>query len=157
MTQLDSRAPMGEQIIGRAPQHDGKLVTTIGAFGVQGAQAVMTVEQSTDAEVFRTYIKRLLDPPLTPVDMVVLDDLSVHNATGAQSSLAHRQAQLRFLPPYSPDVSPIKPYVRQLKTALRAAKAHTREALESTIWKAVETMTAAEIWNRFKHCGYALS
>jgi hypothetical protein len=37
MTQLDSRAPTGKQIIGRAPQHDGKLVTIIGAFGVQGA------------------------------------------------------------------------------------------------------------------------
>jgi hypothetical protein len=37
MTQLDSRETTGEQIIGRAPQRDGKLVTSIGAFGVQGA------------------------------------------------------------------------------------------------------------------------
>jgi hypothetical protein len=50
----------------------------------------MTVEQSTDAEVFRTYIKRLLGPTLTPMDMVVLDDLSAHNTTGVQYSLARR-------------------------------------------------------------------
>jgi transposase len=129
----------------------------MGALGVQGFQAVMTVEQATDVVVFQTYVKRSLEPTLTPVDMVVLDDLSAHNATGVQQSLAPRQVQLHFSPPYSPDVSSMKRYVRQLKTDLRTAKAHTREARESAIRKALETMTAADTWNRFRHCSYALS
>jgi transposase len=93
----------------------------------------MTVEGATDAEVFRTYVKQVLGP-----------------------TLARRQVQLLFLPPYSPDVSPMELCVSKLKTALRAAKARTREALETAIRKALETVTAADAGNWFKHCGYAL-
>jgi transposase len=156
MTRLYGRAPTGERVIGTVPQHDGQNVTILGALGVQGVQAVMTVEGATDAEVFRTYGKQGLGPTLAPGDIVVLDNLSAHKATGVQQALARRQVRRLFLPPYSPDLSPMELCVSQLKTALRAAKARTRETLETAIRQALETVTAADAWNWFKHCGYAL-
>jgi transposase len=156
MTRLYGRAPTGERVIGTVPQNYGQNVTILGAVGVQGVQAVMTVDGATDAEVFRTYVKRVLGPTLAPGDIIVLDNLSAHKAIGVQQALARRRVRLRFLPPYSPDLSPMELCVSKLKTALRAAKARTREALETAIRQALETITAADARNWFKHCGYAL-
>ena len=156
MTRLYGRAPKGERVIGTVPQNYGENLTMLGALGLQGIQAVMTVNGATDAEVFRTYIKRVLGPTLVPGDIVVLDNLSAHKAVGVQQALARRRVRLRFLPPYSPDLSPMEPCVSKLKTALRTAKARTREALETAIRKAMDTITAIDARNWFKHCGYAL-
>jgi hypothetical protein len=65
-------------------------------------------------------------------------------------------ARLQYLPPYSPDLSPIERCWSKLKTALRAAKARTREALEQAIAQALATVTAADAHSWFHHCGYAL-
>jgi transposase len=156
MTRLYGRASTGERVIGAVPQNDGQNVTILGAVGMQGVQAVMTVDGATDAEVFRTYVQRVLGPTLAPGDIIVLDNLSAHKAIGVQQALARRRVRLRFLPPYSPDLSPMELCVSKLKTALRAAKARTREALETAIRQALETITAADARNWFKHCGYAL-
>src|SRR5499427_9675410 len=128
----------------------------LGALGIQGGQAVRTGDGATDAEVFRTSVKQGLGPTLAPGDIVVLDNLSVHTARGIQPALARRRVRRLFLPPYSPDLSPMELCVSKLKTALRAAKARTREALETAIGKAMETITAIDARNWFKHCGYAL-
>jgi transposase len=108
MTRLYGRAPAGERVIGTVPQNYGQNVTILGAVGVQGVQAVMTVDGATDAEVFRTYVKRVLGPTLAPGDIIVLDNLSAHKAIGVQQALARRRVRLRFLPPYSPDLSPME-------------------------------------------------
>jgi transposase len=156
MTRLYGRAPKGERVVGTVPQNYGENITLLGALGDEGLQAVMTVEGATDADVFRAYVKQVLGPTLAPGDIVVLDNLSSHKATGIQQALARRRARLLYLPPYSPDLSPMELCVSKLKTALRAAKARTREALEMAIQKAMETVTAIDARNWFKHCGYVL-
>ncbi len=156
LTRLYGRAPRGERVIGSIPQNYGANITLLGALGVDGLRAVMTVEGATDADVFRTYVKQVLGPTLAPGDIVVLDNLSAHKATGIQQALARRRARLLYVPPYSPDLSPMKLCVSKLKTALRAAKARPREALETAIQKAMETVTAIDARHWFRHSGYAL-
>jgi transposase len=156
MTRLYGRAPTGERVIGSVPRNYGENITLLGAIGLQGVQAVMTVNGATDADVFRTDVKRVLGPTLAPGDIVVLDNLSAHKATGMQQALARRRARLLFLPPYSPDLSPMELCLSQLKTALRAAKARTREAIDTAVQKALETVTATDARNWFRHCGYTL-
>ena len=73
MTRLYGRAQPGERVIGTVPQNYGPNITILGAVGVQGIQAVMTVEGATDTDVFRAYVKHVLGPTLVPGDMVVLD------------------------------------------------------------------------------------
>jgi transposase len=156
LTRLYGRAPKGERAIGSVPQNYGENITLLGALGVDGIQAVMTVNGATDTEVFRTYIKQVLGPTLVPGDIVVLDNLSAHKATGIQQALARRRVRRIFLPPYSPDLSPMELCLSKLKTALRAAKARTREALDTAVQKAMETVTAIDARNWFRHCGYVL-
>jgi hypothetical protein len=108
MTRLYGRAPRGERSVGTIPLNYGANITRLGALGVEGLQAVMTVEGATDADVFRTYVKQVLGPTLAPGDIVVLDNLSAHKAPGIQQALARRRTRLLYLPPYSPDLSPME-------------------------------------------------
>ena len=128
----------------------------LGALGVHGLQAVMTVDGATDTDVFRTYVKRVLGPTLVPGDIVVMDNLRAHKAVGVQQALARRGARLLYLPPYSPDLSPIEPCWSKVKTALRTAKARTRAALDTAITGALITVTSTDAQGWFRHCGYTL-
>jgi transposase len=156
MTRLYGRAPKGERVVGSVPQNYGPNVTVLAALGPQGLQAMMTVEGATDAEVLRAYVKQVLGPTLAPGDIVVLDNLRAHKAVGIQQMLARRRVRLLYLPPYSPDLSPIEPCWSKVKTGLRAANARTREALDTALSQALATVTAIDAYHWFRHCGYVL-
>jgi transposase len=153
MTRLYGLAPKGERVVGTIPQNYGDNITLLGALDQHGIQAVLTVNGATDADVFRAYVTQVLGPTLVPGDIVVLDNLAAHKVVGVQQALARRGARLLYLPPYSPDLSPMVLCVSKLKTALRAAKARTREALETAIRAAMEAVTALDACHWFRHCG----
>jgi transposase len=155
MTRLYGRAPAGERVVGSVPQNYGPHVIRLGAVGLQGLQAVMTVNGATGTDVFRTSVNQVLGPTLLPGDMVVMDNLQAHKAVGVQQALARRGAQLLSLPPYSPDLSPLEPCWPKVKTALRKAKAHTRKALDTAIADVRVPVSLADAWGWFKHCGYS--
>lgn len=90
MTRLDGRAPAGARVVGSVPQHDGSTVTRLGAVGLQGLPAVMTVDGATDTDVFRTDVKQVVGPTRSPGDMVVMDHWQAHQAVGVQQALARR-------------------------------------------------------------------
>jgi transposase len=156
MTRRYGRAPTGQRGRGSVPQNDGPNVTMLGALGVQGLHAVMTVDGATDADVFRTYVRQVLGPTLAPGDIVVMDHWRAHKAIGVPQALARRGARWLYLPPYSPDLAPIEPCWSKVKMALRTAKARTRGALDTAIAAAMRTVSLADAWAWFKHCGYPL-
>jgi transposase len=156
MTRRCGRAPKGERVIGAVPQNDGASVTMLAALGSQGIEAVMTIEGATDAEVFRVYVEQVLRPTLRPGDIVMMDNLRAHNIAGIRGAIEQTGARLQYLPPYSPDLSPIERCWSKRKTALRTAKARTREALEHAITQALATMTASDARSWFHYCGYAV-
>jgi transposase len=155
-TRLYGRALPGERVVGSVPQNYGPNVTMLGTLGIHGLQAVMTVGGGTATEVFRASVKQVLGPTLVPGDIVVMDNLRAHKAAGIQQAIARRGARLLYLPPYSPDLSPIEPCWSKVKTALRKAKARFREALDTAITEALATVTEADAQGWFEHCGYAL-
>lgn len=68
-------------------------------------------------------------PTLRAGDVLVLDNLT----DGLREWLAERGVQGLFLPPYSPDFSPIAQAWSKLKTAVRAPQAQCREALRVAV------------------------
>jgi transposase len=104
--------------------------------------------------VFQTYVEQVLGPTLQPGDIVVMDNLAVHKVAGIAQAIAARGARGEYLPPYSPDLNPIEKCWAKLKTALRQAKARTREALEEALTHALQTISADDALAWFTHCGY---
>jgi len=95
-------------------------------------------------------------PTLMDGDIVVMDNLRAHKVAGIRDRIEARGARLVFLPPYSPDLSPIKPCWPKLKSVSRAAQALTREALDAAIQKALTAVRPSDARSWFHHCGYAL-
>jgi transposase len=156
MTRRYGRAAIGQRVHDAVPKNFGRNVTILGALSWHGLDAVMTVEGATDAEVFRVYVTRVLVPTLRRGDIVVMDNLSAHKVTGIEDAIAAAGATLMYLPPYSPDWSPIEPCWSAIKTRLRGIKARTREALDHALTKIVHTISNRDARGWFGHCGYAL-
>jgi transposase len=156
MTRLYGRAPRGERAVGSAPQNYGAGVTLVAALGARGVRAAMSVDGPTDTAVLVAFIREVLAPRLRRGDILVMDNLSVHKTAGVREAVRAAGARLLYLPPYSPDLSPIEQCWSKLKAGLRKAKARTREALSSALREAFAAITEQDAKSWFRHCGYAL-
>ena len=83
-------------------------ISLIGALNLDGLVAAMTIPGSTNTEVFLTYVTQVLVPQLWKGAIVVMDNLKAHHAESIRVAIESSGAKIKFLPPYSPDLSPIK-------------------------------------------------
>lgn len=144
----------GHRTAGAMPLKRGRALTLIGALGVRGLTAVQVLNGALNQRSFAFYVGRVLGPQLRRGDVLVLDNLPVHKLGGLPQELARRGVEVLFLPPYSPDFTPVEQAWSKLKTKLRQAQARTREALEAAIQTAVGWITSADAKAWFNHCGY---
>jgi len=107
--------------------------------------------------IFNVYLEQVLGPTIEVGDILILDNLSAHRASLIETVAAERGAQVMWLPPYSPDFSPIELMWSKIKTALRAAKARTRAELERALIAALKLVTADDCAGWFSHCGYQVA
>src|SRR5689334_19156936 len=114
------------------------------------------IEGAMNTETFEWYIREQLAPRLRPGQIVVLDNLSVHKAASIRQALAARGCHLLFLPPYSPDFTPIEQAFSKLKAILRGLGARTHEALWDAVRLALDAITPADALAWFAHAGYPL-
>ena len=156
MTRRYGRAQFGRRVADAVPKNFGLNVTILGALSCTGLDAVMTVEGATDTAVFRAYVEQVLVPTLVADDIVVMDNLSVHKVSGIREAIEATGARLIYLPPYSPDYSPIESCWSKLKAILRKAKARTREALDEALTQAIEHISQSDANGWFNLCGYAV-
>src|SRR5262249_31398981 len=96
-------------------------------------------------------------PRLRPGQVVVMDNLSVHKVPAVRAAIEAARCSLLFLPPYSPDFTPIELAFAKLKAALRAVGARTHEPLHAAIATTLRRRTAADARGFFRHCGYTLA
>ena len=157
MTRLRARAKGGCRARDKAPHGHWHTTTIIGAMRIDGSTACMAVDGATDKTVFREYVRCVLAPRLRPGDIVVLDNLSAHKDYQAQILVEEAGAELRFLPPYSPDLNPIEKMWSKVKTFLRAGKARTQEGLYEMIGSALENIQPSDMKGWFRSCGYTAS
>ena len=87
------------------------------------------LEGAADAVAFELYIEQILAPSLYPGQIVIMDNLSIHQGAHVRQAIQAKGCQLLFLPAYSPDLSPIEEAFSDLKTYLRREGARTHEAL----------------------------
>jgi transposase len=157
MSRLYGRAPRGERVVGSVPQNYGANITMLASLGLRGLEALMTGDGATDGEVFKVYVEEVLCPTLRRGDIVVMDNLGAHKVSGVREAIEGRGAKVLYLPPYSPDLSPIEQCWSKIKTVLRKAAARTRDALEAALKYAFSLVHKAEALAWFAHCGYPLN
>ena len=156
LTRRYGRGLGGARVREGTPGGHWRTLSVLGAVRREGWVATMSIEAATDGDVFRAYLEQVLCPQLRPGDVVVLDNLSAHKVDGVRSLIAGAGAELRYLPPYSPDFNPIEKCWSMVKQRLRAAKSRTLAALEENLDQALAAVTPQHIQACFRHCGYGL-
>ena len=129
----------------------------IAALRLEGLGAPAVFDGPIDTPTFRAYIEQVLVPTLRPGDVVVLDNLAVHKQPEVRTAIEAVGAQLRFLPPYSPDFNPIEMAFAKLKAFLRAARPRTFDHVCALIAAALPLFTPSECRNFVRHAGYRVA
>jgi transposase len=153
MVRLFGRAYRGQRAVDAVPRNRGTNVSLIGALSLDGLVASLTINGSVDTAVFLSYVNEVLAPQLWAGAIVVMDNLKVHHAHSVRLAIEAVGARVVFLPPYSPDLSPIELCWSSLKQFLRSYAARTYEALNQAMTKAVNTITEDDAIDWFNHCG----
>jgi len=156
MTRLFGRATPGERVVEATAAYSGAHYTVVATLGLQGITAPWIFEGAMNGLVFETYVEQVLAPTLRPDDLVVIDNLSAHKGELIGRLIEARGARVHFLPPYSPDLNPIELCWAKVKTALRAAKTRTFDALVNALCVALQAIDPADATAWFTHCGYTI-
>jgi transposase len=151
-------SPRGLRAPAKVPFGNWKRLSVLGAISLDGMVAAMSVEAATDSAVFATYLDEVLLPTLRqdkPDAVLVMDNLRAHKTPEVQAVLDQSGFLYRYMPSYSPDLSPIEPSWAKMKSSLRHVAARTVKALEHALGPALDSITAQDAAGFFRHCGYA--
>jgi transposase len=154
MTRRYGLAPRGARCVASAPHGHWQTSTFLAALRHDRIAAPCVLDGAINGAAFRAYIEQFLAPELRPGDIVVMDNLGSHKVAGVRAAIEARGAELRYLPPYSPDLNPIEQVFAKLKAGLRSVAARTREALWGAIGTAIPTIRPIECANYFANAGY---
>lgn len=155
MARTRGRGKRGHRVIGRVPWGHWKTMTFVAGLRRDAITAPFVVDRAMTGAIFVEYIRQCLVPTLTPGDIVVMDNLPAHKRDEVREVIEAAGAELRYLPPYSPDLNPIEQAFSKLKAHLRKAQERSIDALWQRIGKLLDLFQPVECANFFANAGYA--
>jgi transposase len=155
MARLRGRCRRGQRLLGKLPHGHWKITTFVAGLRHDAITAPFVIDEPMNATIFLTYLEQCLVPTLRPGDIVVMDNLPAHKNQKVRRIIEAAGAQLRYLPPYSPDLNPIEQAFAKLKAHLRKAAERSIAALWDRIGYTLDTFSPEECQNFFNHLGYA--
>lgn len=154
MARTHGRCRRGDRLRMGFPHGHRKTTTLVAGLRLSGMVAPMVLDGPINGDWFEAYVRHVLAPTLRPGDIVVMDNLSSHKRVAARELIEAAGAELRFLPPYSPDFNPIEMAFSKLKALLRKAAERTVDGLWNAIGRLVDIITPGESANFFTAAGY---
>lgn len=155
MTRPRGRAPIGERLIEKVPHGHWKTTTLIAALNYQGIRCSMTLDGPVDGASFLQFVTDILVPKLEPGQIVVMDNLSSHKSEAVRQSIEAVGAELWFLPPYSPDLSPIEPAFSKIRWQYQSAGHRVLKEMWDDTQRMLDAISPSDAAGYFRHCGYS--
>jgi transposase len=155
MGRLRGRAKRGRRVIGRVPWGHWKILTFVAGLRQDAITAPFVIDRAMTRAIFTEYLRQCLVPTLAPGDIVVMDNLPAHKGGAVRQIIEAAGAELRYLPPYSPDLNPIEQAIAKLKAHLRKAQERSIETLWQRIGNLLDLFHPHECANFFVNSGYA--
>ena len=129
MARLRGRALRGQRCRAAIPHGHWKTTTFTGALRLGGMTAPMVLDGPMNRAAFQAYVEQVLVPTLRRGETVIMDNLPAHKGREVRRAIEAAGADLRYLPPTSPDLNPIENAFSKLKAILRKAAARTVDGL----------------------------
>jgi len=154
MSRTHAWVKKGTHAIERRPCVHWNQLTMTGAVTVDGWLAFSTSWQTMNKERFTEWVRTILAPRLRPGQIVIMDNLRAHHAIEVREFIEAAGAELKFLPPYSPDFNPIESCWALVKKELRRAAVRTKSALRKVVRRARFRVRPAHVAAFAAHSGY---
>ena len=152
MTRSHARAPRGERAHGSVPNDPRPSLTLTIGLGLEGIVAPFLQVGATTAPSFRMYIEQCLAPVLSVGTVVVMDNVRAHHAAGIRAAIEAVGARLLYLPPYSPDFSPVEHTGSKVKTLVRADEPRTIQTVIKSLRRVFKRITPKDALGWFQSC-----
>ena len=150
------RALDGQRVKAPKPFNVGINFSIIGAISLMGILAIMYIESAVNANVFSAFVKKLLLSKLKPGQFVIFDNVKFHKSTEIKNLIERSGAKVVFLPPYSPDLSPIEKMWSKIKEALKRLIPRTASEFHNALIAALLEVSDDDFEEWYDCCGYAL-
>ncbi len=154
MARRHGRGRRGERLRMGFPHGHRKTTVLVAGLRKTGMAAPMTLDGPINGDWFEACTRHVLIPALRPGDAAIMDNLSRHKRAPVREMSEAAGAELRFLPPYSPDFNPIEMAFVKLKALLKEAAERAVDSLWNAIGRFVDCFTPKECANYFAACGY---
>lgn len=112
----------------------------IGALTYDGLEAVMSVEGDTTAAAVRQFVDEHLVPVPHADDVVIMDNLGAHHASGIRAAIEATGVTVLYMPAYSPDLNAIELCWSKLKSKPRGLGARTVPRLRRAVAQAARSI-----------------
>ena len=154
MARMRGRCRRGRRLRAAVPHGHYKTVTLVAGLRLCGLVAQKAFDRPINAASFEEWVEKCLVPTLSKGDIVVMDNLSSHKGPRVEQLIKAAGAELRYLPPYSPDMNPIEKAYSKLKAFLRKIAERTVAGLLIALDACADIFKPAECVNYFEACGY---
>ena len=148
------RCRRGRRLRAAIPHGHYKTVTLVAGLRLSGLVAQKAFDRPINAASFEQWVEKSLAPTLSKGDMVVMDNLLSHKGPKVEQLIKAVGAELRYLPPCSPDMNPIEKAYSKLKAFLRKIAERTVTGLMAALEACVDIFKPTECANYFQACGY---
>lgn len=138
------------------PFDQGVKFSIISAISCKKVIAALYGEWATDGNIFEGFIEKCLVPQLTRHNIVIMDRISFHKMERIKKLIESTGARLIYLPPYSPDFSPIENMWSKLKDFIRKKEPRNKQTFKRVIRAAFISISEKDLAAWFKHCGYTI-
>ena len=131
-----------------------KNVSVIGAIRQSGLVAMQTVKGPVSGAIFVDFLRRTLRKRLRQGDLLIMDNLRAHYHRFVRPLVESVDADVAYLPPYSPDLNPIELVWPVVKRQIRRSSARTVESLRKAIRAAWRNSAHLRFENLLATCQY---
>ena len=153
MTRSHARSPQGQRAYSPVSKA-GSNVSLIGAMSLNQVMTQVALRGAVNTLTFEAFIHQRLIPMLWKGACIILDNCSIHFSHDMKQWIEDAGAHLIYLPPYSPEFSPIENCWSKVKSILRREKAQSYDELNQALDLAFQSVSTEDIKAWFSHCCY---
>ena len=154
MTRLYRRAPLSDRLVAKVPHGHLKTLTLVAACRVDRVTAPQVIDSAMDGPAFLAIDEHVFAPRLNMRDIVFMDNVRTLKVAGVREAIEAASAELRYLPPYSPDLNPIENVHSKLKVDLRRRAGRTVDAPTKLVGRSAKAIGPSDCAGYIRHAGY---
>lgn len=145
----------GQRLVSSTPHSRGNQHSMISAINDQEIVAALYIDGAINGELFLHFIKDYLCPKIKVGDQVIMDNVSFHKVNGVEQAIEECGGKVIYLPPYSPDLSPIELMWSKIKSTLRKYAPRCADTLKKSMKISFDSIQSIDLQGWYKHCAPA--